>query len=1036
VWRVAVAILIAQTVLYDERMKPGLLVVLLALLLAIAGGCNDATQLRLEAYTNVAQDGSVRLALYSGPRLDALSPDPAATPPVTWGPDGLVGSLVFVPPESNREALVAVRAVLAIGRDPATCSATNASGCIFADRELRYEKGRSLRVPVGLFRQCAGVVCATGQTCNYEARCVSARLEASQCATDTGCALPGDPPSPPGVFVPGPAVLDAGPAVAEPVAPLAPVLRMRDLDPRQGYIEGTLSVAAQTGSAPVSRIEVSEAVNGVPVGAPFSSTAGVPLPLSLQFHAGYRLSPGAEQVSAVAVFESADGRRATSPPTVITVDNYPRLRDISADQGADSIALPRILKDPLAPNRLLVFGIDPTGRPTLRVCEPDGSSCVGHVLGGAHYGLVTAHMFPVPGRGALVVATEEGILIECRSDGTDCATRSYGQLDFSGGASFLALVPDPDNPASFAVIQARDDGVLASYHCVGAVPCVATESILDAYPYPHPPAVGPAGVYFAAQDDDDAGIVVRCTALGAACVSLPLGPDWLYGAALAPTSTGATLLNVDPDVGLLRRYECGPSSCVPGALLNTPVGAVPQDTRPLFVFEQGHPLVFFRGVDEHLRAARCVGAQPCVVRDITAATGRKLLSEPLQIEVEGTGHYRVLSASVITGESVLFRCTPDLVTCTTSSSQAPQLKGYSVGDALDVHVDHASGRLMVVTENPSRGILPTLFSCALDATSCVSRDVSGTGTPQSGFQPTIVFDDAKRKLRFVADDRSNTDISGPGISLFTCDPDGTGCSSRALLGPDATPGPNRLMAHRTKSGRLRVFWHYDEYQDTNIDGMECDADGGNCLQGALPTPDGQLRSVHYDENTDRTFVVVGGSYSYFIGAYSCAFNAAASAPKDRFSCTELGLRALFPGNTTESLDVAAVTVEKGVPTLLLSYVNGLTDIPKFALARCAVPGSCVLEPLPINGDAGEFYGFQGAIQFDQGRDVRYLALSGADDRLALHRCDKKGCARLYTMPADPGVFRLLVDAKADRLYLIARNGDNNAQPAALVMDLF
>jgi alpha-tubulin suppressor-like RCC1 family protein len=157
-----------------------------AMALLAATSCRDATQAQVSVRTNVPHRAGLRVALFTGANPASVSE--SAEP---WGADGRVGDLVFVPGE-KKDASLSFRVVMGIGRDPSSCSNTDAAGCIVARRSLAFVPRTRLRVPVVLHQACVGVVCPEEQTCNDVGQCVSAKVDANACATADGCVLPGD----------------------------------------------------------------------------------------------------------------------------------------------------------------------------------------------------------------------------------------------------------------------------------------------------------------------------------------------------------------------------------------------------------------------------------------------------------------------------------------------------------------------------------------------------------------------------------------------------------------------------------------------------------------------------------------------------------------------------------------------------------------------------------------------------------------------------------------------------------------------------
>lgn len=154
-------------------------------------GCRDATQARVIVRTNVPYRPGVNLAVWATSRATSAADAPVSTSEEPWLDDGALGDLVVTPPGRTDDALH-LQIVLGLGRSAASCSATDAKGCIVARRRLAFVPHTGLRVPVVLHLACDSVVCDQDSTCNYLGKCVSAAVDAAACASAEGCVLPGD----------------------------------------------------------------------------------------------------------------------------------------------------------------------------------------------------------------------------------------------------------------------------------------------------------------------------------------------------------------------------------------------------------------------------------------------------------------------------------------------------------------------------------------------------------------------------------------------------------------------------------------------------------------------------------------------------------------------------------------------------------------------------------------------------------------------------------------------------------------------------
>jgi len=159
--------------------------------LASAAACQDATQITLTLRTNVPYDERAAVTIWAGATGTG---DPLVLRKGVWtGDPADLGSLV-VTPRSRTDEPLRLRVVMGIGRDPASCSAQEAAGCIVARRQLSFVPRTALRVPVVLHLQCSGVVCDDDSTCNALGRCVPAAVDVGACASNAGCVIPDDEP--------------------------------------------------------------------------------------------------------------------------------------------------------------------------------------------------------------------------------------------------------------------------------------------------------------------------------------------------------------------------------------------------------------------------------------------------------------------------------------------------------------------------------------------------------------------------------------------------------------------------------------------------------------------------------------------------------------------------------------------------------------------------------------------------------------------------------------------------------------------------
>lgn len=127
-------------------------------------------------------------------------PDAAEGAPVrvvtreAWLAGGTIGTVVVAP--SHDEDDVVMRVVLATAREPSSCGATNAQGCIVVRRRIRFTRGASTEARIVLRPGCLGVFCDVHSSCAIDGSCGSLDIDAPSGDGGTGPALPvdgGDP---------------------------------------------------------------------------------------------------------------------------------------------------------------------------------------------------------------------------------------------------------------------------------------------------------------------------------------------------------------------------------------------------------------------------------------------------------------------------------------------------------------------------------------------------------------------------------------------------------------------------------------------------------------------------------------------------------------------------------------------------------------------------------------------------------------------------------------------------------------------------
>ena len=167
-------------------------VLLLGGALALAGACKTPTKMSIEVVSDVGYraDMAVAITVDAPEKIETAAPRVVVRAP--WSAGGSLGDVVALP-SSDRDDL-AVRVVLATGRDPSACTATDATGCVVVRRRLRFTRGASTRARIVLRPACLGIYCDPTSSCAVDGTCGS--LTSDEGAGDGGVpAIPdaGDP---------------------------------------------------------------------------------------------------------------------------------------------------------------------------------------------------------------------------------------------------------------------------------------------------------------------------------------------------------------------------------------------------------------------------------------------------------------------------------------------------------------------------------------------------------------------------------------------------------------------------------------------------------------------------------------------------------------------------------------------------------------------------------------------------------------------------------------------------------------------------
>jgi hypothetical protein len=163
-----------------------LILALVPVAIAIAAGCQDATEVSIEAYTDVTVPGVTTTFTVGAPgEVEYADITTEATEPV--GAGGFVGSLTVVP-RAAKDGWLAVKVVMGVRRGSRDCVPPEYQGCIVQRRKLPFVPHMRLRLPIRLDLRCLDVPCDADTTCNAFGVCVSAEVS---CESPDGCDIAG-----------------------------------------------------------------------------------------------------------------------------------------------------------------------------------------------------------------------------------------------------------------------------------------------------------------------------------------------------------------------------------------------------------------------------------------------------------------------------------------------------------------------------------------------------------------------------------------------------------------------------------------------------------------------------------------------------------------------------------------------------------------------------------------------------------------------------------------------------------------------------
>ena len=165
------------------------------LVVALALQCAPPTDLTVTVYSEVPCAKGSPVVLVGGSSVTELPSRTTSSVSTECLDDGRMGSVVVVPATSTDETVVFALMQRADGQPADGClDPAQASGCIVAKRQLRFQSHNESDMRVDLRLSCLGVTCPVDQTC-VEGGCVDVVTCGAAC--DNGPTQDGGPPPPP-----------------------------------------------------------------------------------------------------------------------------------------------------------------------------------------------------------------------------------------------------------------------------------------------------------------------------------------------------------------------------------------------------------------------------------------------------------------------------------------------------------------------------------------------------------------------------------------------------------------------------------------------------------------------------------------------------------------------------------------------------------------------------------------------------------------------------------------------------------------------
>ncbi len=152
-----------------RRRRSLVIVTVASALVPVASACQTPTQVTVELIGEVPYREGMRVAIQAARPGEAESANARVSTSSAWTYGDAIGTVVLGPEGGATEA--DVRVVLAIDRDPSTCSPADARGCVVYRRRVSFVAGEPGYLRAVLRSPCLGVFCDASTSCRADKSC-------------------------------------------------------------------------------------------------------------------------------------------------------------------------------------------------------------------------------------------------------------------------------------------------------------------------------------------------------------------------------------------------------------------------------------------------------------------------------------------------------------------------------------------------------------------------------------------------------------------------------------------------------------------------------------------------------------------------------------------------------------------------------------------------------------------------------------------------------------------------------------------------